>query len=112
MNHRWINRASLIKEIDDVKLPRSKKVLFRSGTVNSFTKGLAISLLSKIDFEGMMEAPRLRKRFQVTQGAYIPVKTSKRYITVRLRPRQMMRLDSKPFHGEHFPEFDFWDEKI
>ena len=113
MHYRWFNRTSLAKEISDVKLPGSKKIVFRAGTVNSFKKGLAVSLLSKIDsFEGSMNAARLGKMFRLGETDYYRVKACKQSITLRHRPGQMIRLKTNPPHSESFPEFDLWDPEI
>jgi hypothetical protein len=113
MNYRWRSKRALAKEIDDVKLPGRKRIFFRRGTVNSVGKGLAVSVLSKIDsFEGMMDPTRLGKCFRPGEKDFVWVKGSKLGITVKNQPGLRVKLNSKPFLGEHFPNFDFWDERI
>jgi len=72
MTYLWVNRAALAKEIDIVTIPGADKVCFRSRTVNSCAKGLAVSLKSKIDFfEGAMGAAILKDCFKNRGNDYI-----------------------------------------
>jgi hypothetical protein len=113
MNYRWINKRGLAKEIDDVKLRGSKLVAYRGGKVNAFRKGLAISASSKIDFfQGILETWRLEKLFRHGETDFVRVRASEAGLTVKFRPGNITSLYTKPFVGEYFPDFDFWDPHL
>jgi hypothetical protein len=110
LNYVWINRESLINEIDTVTRPGTEKICFRSGTFNSLTKGLAVSLKSKISFfDRVIDGIGIRDCLKPEKRDYIRVKAGDRSLIFKLRPEHRLELYDEP---QHFPEFDFWNQKI
>jgi hypothetical protein len=112
MTYVWVKRAALAKEIDIVTIPGADKVYFRSGTINSCAKGLAVSLKSKINFfEGPMRTFLLKDCFKNRGNDYIRMGMYKGCLSFRLwhRPGNEIVLFGPP---DYLQEFDLWDPKI